>query len=346
MRLRSRRPGAREPRAGLSGFEGKHRLVGPPIASRGGEAAANHEGQTVHILTKIFVVLVSLLAVLLVPLVVVYAYNEDSYKAKYDVAVATANANAADLDAAKAIGAAQLAGKEIEIQELRGEKARLEGDVAGAERDLRDLQNRLVAAESMQAEINTKLTTLTSTAQAAQELNESLIMELRGIRSLASASERQKVELDEALRDLGGRLEVAIAARRALQEELQQLKGEHAKSLEHLSLYLQRYPELRVQPESPYLGGMGGIHPDRNLDTTVIGVRRENDQVLAEIDVGTRDGVKEGWTGTISQGEIFIANIRLIEVDINRSVGVVDLEAKSRGLVQIGHRVFFRAGDG
>ncbi len=296
-----------------------------------------------HILTKIFVVLVSLLAVLLVPLVVVYAYNEDSYKAKYDVAVATANANAADLDAAQAIGAAQLAGKEIEIQELRGEKARLEGDVAGAERDLRDLQNRLVAAESMQAEIMTKLTTLTSTSQAAQELNESLIRELRDIRSQASASERQKVELDEALRDLGGRLEVAIAARRALQEELQQLKGEHAKSLEHLSLYLQRYPELRVQPESPILGG---VLPDRNLDTTVIGVRRENDQVLAEIDVGTRDGVKEGWTGTISQGEIFIANIRLIEVDINRSVGVVELEAKSRGLVEIGHRVFFRAGDG
>ena len=300
-----------------------------------------------HILTKIFVVLVSLLAVLLVPLVVVYAYNEDSYKAKYEVAVATADANAADLDAAKAIGAAQLSGKEIEIQELRGEKARLEGDVADAERDMRDLQNRLVAAESMQAEINTKLTTLTSTSQAAQELNESLIMELRGIRSQASASERQKVELDEALRDFRGQLEVATAARRALQEELQQLKGEHAKSLEQLSLYHARYPELQF-PGSPILGGIlpGGILPDRNLDTTVIVVRRENDQVLAEIDVGTRDGVKEGWTGTISQGEIFIANIRLIEVDINRSVGVVDLEAKSRGLVQIGHRVFFRAGDG
>ncbi len=296
-----------------------------------------------HILTKIFVVLVSLLAVLLVPLVVVYAYNEDSYKAKYHVAVDTADANAVDLDRAKSIGAAQLQGKEIEIQELRGEKARLEGDVADAERDMRDLQNRLVAAESMQAEINTKLTTLTSTSQAAQELNESLIMELRGIRSQASASERQKVELDEALRDFRGQLEVATAARRALQEELQQLKGEHAKSLEQLSFYHARYPELQFDLDSPILGG---ILPDRNLDTTVIGVRRENGQVLAEIEVGTRDGVKKGWTGTISYGGDFIANIRLIEVDINRSVGVVDLEAKSRGLVQIGHRVFFRAGDG
>ncbi len=85
-------------------------------------------------------------------------------------------------------------------------------------------------------------------------------------------------------------------------------------------------------------------HPlqDRILDTTVISVRREDDQVLAEIDVGTRDGVKEGWRGVVAHGGTYIATIRLIDVDINRSVGVVDLEAKSRGLVQIGHRVFFR----
>ena len=296
-----------------------------------------------HILTKIFVVLVSLFAVLLVPLVVVYAYNEDAYKAKYDAAVAMANANADDLDAAQAIGAAQLNSKEIQIQELRSEKARLEGDVAAGERDLRDLQNRLVAAEGMQAEINTKLTTLTSTIQAAQELNESLITELRGIRSQALAAERQKVELDEALRDFRGQLEVATAARRALQEELAQLKGEHAKSLEQLSLYKQRWGELGGQSAPPVLVGMV---PDRNLDTTVIGVRREKDPVLVEIDVGSRDGVKEGWSGTISFGGDYIADIRLIEVDINRSVGVVMYEDKvARGLVQIGHRVFFRAGE-
>ena len=43
-----------------------------------------------HVLTKIFIVLVSLMAVLLVPLVVVYANNEDSFKAKYQAASAQA----------------------------------------------------------------------------------------------------------------------------------------------------------------------------------------------------------------------------------------------------------------
>ena len=45
-----------------------------------------------HVLTKIFIVLVSLLAVLIVPLVVVYAHNEDSFKAKYEAAAALAAA--------------------------------------------------------------------------------------------------------------------------------------------------------------------------------------------------------------------------------------------------------------
>ena len=45
-----------------------------------------------HVLTKIFIVLVSLLAVLLVPLVVVFAHNEDSYKEKYQAATVQAAA--------------------------------------------------------------------------------------------------------------------------------------------------------------------------------------------------------------------------------------------------------------
>ena len=39
-----------------------------------------------HVLTKLFVVLVSLLSVLLVPLVVVYAHNENTFKSRWESA--------------------------------------------------------------------------------------------------------------------------------------------------------------------------------------------------------------------------------------------------------------------
>ena len=59
-----------------------------------------------HILTKIFVVLVTLLAVLMVPLVVVYAYNENSYEAKYQSAMAQAAAARSSFESSKAANAA------------------------------------------------------------------------------------------------------------------------------------------------------------------------------------------------------------------------------------------------
>src|SRR6185503_20275421 len=68
------------------------------------------EDSTVHVLTKIFIVLVSLLAVLIVPLVVVYAHNEDSYKRRYDAAEARAASLNSALSAAQAAaGASQVA---------------------------------------------------------------------------------------------------------------------------------------------------------------------------------------------------------------------------------------------
>ena len=67
---------------------------------------ANRRGELkVHVLTKIFIVLVSLLALLLVPLVVVYAYNEDSFKAKYLGADAQAATAVDRLGAAQAVHA-------------------------------------------------------------------------------------------------------------------------------------------------------------------------------------------------------------------------------------------------
>ena len=302
-------------------------------------AALKREDLTVHILTKVFIVLVSMLAVLLVPLVVVYAHNEDSYKAKYEEAEILANANQADLDAAKLSHANSMAAKEIRIADLLREAADLQTDVDRRGTEIRDLERRLVSAEGMQTQIVAKLTRLVSTVEAGHELNESLITELRTIRGEALAAERRQVDLDEELREVSGQLEVAVAARRALQEELHRLNEEHAKALQDLSHYaaagaLSDVPDLTRE----------GIAPTHNVNATVIGVRRDQDRILAEIDAGSKDRLKEGWVGTIGHGGTFVAKIRIISVDINRSTGLVTLEGKDRGKVEIGNRVYFRAG--
>jgi hypothetical protein len=167
-----------------------------------------------------------------------------------------------------------------------------------------------------------------------------LLSEVATTRSDAMDAERRSVMLDERVRDLMGQLDVAVAARRAMQEELQQLKGELASAIEMNSVFIARYGELEQD------GVVLSVRPTTlNLDATVLNVRRGLDQTLAEINVGSRDGIKEGWELMIARGADFLANIRIIEVDINRSTGVIELEdPKGRGSVQAGDRVLARAG--
>lgn len=297
------------------------------------------EESTVHVLTKIFIVLVSLLAVMLVPLVVVYSHNENSYKARFqDAEMAAAAANEA-LRAAQASAGAEQARLMEQVAELRNVNTALQNENAAAQVTIRQLEMQRLAAEGMQSEISGRLSMLTRSVEAGQQLTESLVGEVRQLRADAVRIEKEKIELDEALKEVTTQLEVAEQARRALAEELARLKDEHSKVLTQLSLAFQQgftgRDDVRV----------GSLIPDKTLTATIIRVDRSTSQVLAEIDSGSRDGVKEGWEMTINNGGDFIGVLRIIDVDINRATGVVSLEDPvNRGRVTAGQTAHAYAG--
>jgi hypothetical protein len=145
------------------------------------------------------------------------------------------------------------------------------------------------------------------------------------------------VELDEALRDVTGQLEVAVAARRALEEELARLKDEHSRAMSKLGeAYAKGFGS-----RDDVRAGAAGIMPDKTLSAEIVRVERSNSQVLAEISAGSRDGVKKDWSMAISDSSGFVANLRIIDVDINRSTGIVTLE---RSKVQVGQMAHALAG--
>ncbi|MCZ6492754.1 MAG: hypothetical protein O6933_01610 [Planctomycetota bacterium] len=291
-----------------------------------------------HVLTKIFIVLVSMLAVLLVPLVVVYAHNENSYRTQYQQersAAATANGL---LQQEQTASSSALARKNLELQELSQGKSQLTQDLQDANAKVRQLEAALASSEKLQANIDAKLAVLASSAQAGQELTASLVNELRTLRQDAMQDAKRVVQLDEALRDVSAQLQVAVAARRAVQEELQQLSEELRQAVDTARIFEEKYGRLEGGPLPP---------PVRDLDATVVNVRRSADQTLAEINAGSRDGVEEGWIMMVARGGNFLANLRIITVDINRSTGVIELEdTDSRGEVQPGDRVLARSGAG
>ena len=169
-----------------------------------------------HVLTKIFIVLVSMLAVLLVPLVVVYAHNENSFKVQYQqerAAAATANLLLRQEETAFS---SALANKTIELNALSQSGDELKRDVGRLEREVSDLKRDLVLKEKLWASVDARLAVIASSGKAGQELNESLITELQMLRQDALQDAKRVVQLDEGLRDVQSQLEVAVAARRAM----------------------------------------------------------------------------------------------------------------------------------
>ena len=289
-----------------------------------------------HVLTKIFIVLVSLLSILLVPLVVVYAHNEDSYKAKHESSSAQAAVANQNFQNAQLAHVQREADLDLQIRELMSENESMARGRESATADIRRLQIDLTETRSQQAGIRADINTIASAVATGQDLIDSLLTEVRTMRSEALGAERRAVELDEALRDVSGQLGSAVAARRALQEELQQIKEEHARSLQSIAVYIEKYGRLDIQVAA-------STTPTVNLDATVVSVRRGSEQTLAEINAGSRDGVREGWVMMIGRDGNFMGNLRIIAVDINHATGVVELEdSSSRGQVEAGDRVYAR----
>ncbi|MBU3682667.1 MAG: hypothetical protein FGM39_01335 [Phycisphaerales bacterium] len=298
-----------------------------------------------HILTKILVVVVSLLVAALVPLAAVSSTNQSVFKkqaadaqaamktrdAESAVAKDAYNASLAALQAKSASLEAQLRAatmerdKEVQIRadkEREAERARLE---------VADLKGQLNAASA-----NDTLQT---------KLIDAMRQDIESARTQYLAAEKARMELQDSLARLQGDLDSESAARRQLQEQLQRVSDEKERALADV----QRYAALHGSA-SPRAGATSDaglpIVADRSLSATVIDVKREPDAILAEINAGSRDGVKEGWVMTIADGSNFVGNLRIVQVDVNRAVGVVELEdVEARGEVKSGHRAIARKGE-
>ena len=122
-----------------------------------------------HLLTKIFVVLVSLLAVMLVPLVVVYASNEDSFRAKYQRADLERAGAREELNAEKLRYSAETQRLQGEIDKLIAENEQITRDRDDKLADIRRLERDLAMTQSQQAQFQSDAERVTLT-----DLSESL----------------------------------------------------------------------------------------------------------------------------------------------------------------------------
>lgn len=298
-----------------------------------------------NVVTKIFIVLVSLLAVLLVPLVAVNATNATALQGRILDLEAKNREVSSDRDAQVLSRQNAEAGWNLRNRELQQQIAELEQSRIGDQRAMAQMESNLAGRNDLLASLQASLDVLAQTDRAKAQLTDALVSELREVRVRALAAERQTIQLDEALSEVQNQLDVADAARRKLQEELVRLSEEKDQALGTVAKYVAYVGEL-PEARAGATGSGARVPADRDLSATIIAVRRSSDGTLAEINAGSRDGVKDGWVLAITDGSRFVGNLRIIETDVNRATGVIELEDRAaRGEVKPGMRAIARKGE-
>lgn len=299
-----------------------------------------------HILTKILVVLVSLLVVALVPLAAVSATNQLTFKEKAATTEAALKSQAAESQAAKDGYNASIVAMTERAKSLETQLALLRQQAAQERQGRAEFEKQAEALRLQVADLQGQTAALAQSSKSQAAVIENFRQELGEARSLYLAAEKQRIELQDAL----GRAQIELAqetdAKRTLQEQLQKITEEK----EQLSGDLARYRAVHGSMMSVNAGATTDailpVPADRSLSATIVGVRRNPDATMAEISVGSRDGVKPGWVMIIADGQNFIGNLRITDVDVGRAVGIVELEDReTRGEVRAGQRAIARKGE-
>jgi predicted nuclease with TOPRIM domain len=290
----------------------------------------------VHVLTKIFIVLVALLAVMLVPLVVVYAKNETTYKQRYVAADADRAAAEAASTSAQVNYAAEIAKLQGDVARLSEQLGQKEATLTGKETELAQLESELAGSQMQFSQLGAELKQLVSTNQAGQNLVTQLVAEANELRTQTLQSARENAELVTRVREMDRELAVANAAVRSLREEVQRLSEASDRYLQTIDAYAARFGELETDR------GVPTAVIDTKVVANVIDVRA-NDQgrTLAEIDAGQRDGVKVGWEMTLADAQgTYLGRLRIIEVDVNSAVGIAETASGEAATVSVGAKAY------
>lgn len=296
-----------------------------------------------HILTKVFVVLVSLLAVALVPLAAVQSSNQAALKQQIKDKEVSVQAARTELDTERTLRAKSENDTALQIKDLDSEKLRLQSEIAQGASRLKTLEAESVQLKARLAGLEQTLSVMTETDRAKTDLTKTLSEELDGQRKLALDCEKTRIEIEQRLGKSDSDLRVAQEALGDLKEQVAALSADKTKSDQLVLQYSTQYGT--VAGDSAGGHAAAAAIPDRNVVAKIININRTSGGVYAEIDAGSRDGVKVGWLMTIGDGSRFIGKLRITSVDMNKSVGTVELEdAATRGPVRVGQRVTVRQG--
>lgn len=263
-------------------------------------------------LTKAFVVLATILSVVMVTLTVAIVARVDDYRSNYDDLVAAKDQAIADVVRDQAKMEEKLNAQSELATQYEQEKADLAAQLRAARNDDEDAAAIVSDLQARNAQLSaaSEVSAGTIEAQAAR------------ITNLSNA-------LAEATATIGnstGRLAATEQELISTKSTLRRTTNEYNRVVEQNVALEQQLSELQAWRDSlpdEVVETYVGVTPE--VDGAVNSVDTTGDLTLVEVNVGTRDNVKDGMEFTVFRGDQYVGTIKIVRADTAASVGRLTL---------------------
>ncbi len=270
-------------------------------------------------LTKTFVLLQLVLALVLSVLVIMFADKQQNYRGQ------VATSQKAQIVAQAMTSQLQQANTNLQTQltaalQAGAEKAgRLNNTILDVQSKLADDQTTIAQLRVAKSQLQTSITDLTSTVSSLNKQVAGQNTILNTMRPKLLTYVNQNAQLGRRITELTNERDVARQTIQVLQESVASLHRHMAKM------------EVAARTSSPtshaMSGAVAGVPTSVQVNGTVMKVASYNGHTYVSASLGTRDGVVKGTRLTIYSNGHYIGDVVVQKADATESVGVVSLQA-------------------
>ena len=285
------------------------------------------------ILTKIFVVLVTILSVTLVAVIVPFAAKTDDYAKKWSESdVRAALAEKAATEAQRTL-TQQVTAKDAANSALTLDNAKLRESITALQAEITAKSLDLQSEKGSSAANTAELKRLASTLQQATSILEAQKAELDIRRDEAVKQQTRLVQLVDHNNELEGQLEILNRQVKRFNEQLTALEEQKAKLQEELA---QSNAATKTQTAS-----QEPFEPSVKISGQVTAVEKVNSTTYVQINIGIADGVAPNMKFYIHRNGVFLGTLVVAAVDAKASSGRIILAQQD---IQAGDQVLTGSG--
>jgi cell shape-determining protein MreC len=272
-------------------------------------------------LTKILIVLLTISSIFLCGIVVTFVATSDNYRQKYNDLVSKRDA----LNEKAESLTRQL---NEEINKKDDLEKTLNNQLATVKSNSDQLQSKLNNVEREKAELLERVNSWASITKDFSATTEKQTQTLNSALEEVKQLKEEQIKLSQQLEQTSSTLMEKMAVIESIDTKNRRLTEEKADLENRLDKLLQAGGrEAVVSP--PVTQETGATMPVKPL-TEPIGLKGLVSEVdmrnsLAAISLGSADGVREGMKFHVTRGDEFICDILIVDVDVDKSVGVLEL---------------------